>query len=115
MPETSKTLFSLANIGTFAGASAAVTVLGNTFRALTGINAAWPPFVCALLVSFVGAYTLKALDDPVIGGFLVLLNACLLFCSALGIQETALRIKPTPGTVRPQGLGKVRFWSGWFR
>lgn len=115
MEETPRTFFTLATIGTFAGASAAVALLGNTFRALTGINAAWPPFLCSLVVSWVVAYELKALDDLVIGGFLVLLNACLLFWSALGMQETALRLKPTAGGPRPQGRGNVKFWSGWFR
>lgn len=115
MGETPKTLFTLAGISTFAGASTAVALLGNTFRALTGINAAWPPFVCSLVVSGFVGYELKALDNLVTGGFLVLLNACLLFWSALGMQETALRLKPTAGGARPQGRGKVGFWSGWFR
>jgi hypothetical protein len=115
MQEMPKTFFTLATIGTFAGASAAVAVLGNTFRALSGINAAWPPFVCALLVSGVAAYELKALDNLVTGAFLVVLNACLLFCSALGMQEAALGLEPKAGGARPQGRGKVKFLSGWLR
>jgi hypothetical protein len=115
MQEAPKTFFTLATLGTFAGASAAVALLGNTFRALTGINAAWPPFLCALVVSAFAAHQLKALDDLVTGGFLVVLNACILFWSALGMQETALSLKPTVGGARPQGRGNVNFWSGWFR
>jgi hypothetical protein len=115
MSDAPKTFFTLATMGTFAGASAAVALLGNTFRVLTGANGAWPPFVFALLVSGIAAHQLKAFDDLVSGLFLVVLNACLLFWSALGMQETALRLKPSAGESRPQGRGNVKFWSGWFR
>ena len=113
--EDSKAFFTLTTIGTFAGASAAVALLGNTFRVLTGINKAWPPFVLSLVVSAVAAYELKAFGDIVTGSFLVVLNACLLFSSALGMQETALGFQPAAGGAKPQGRGNVRFWSGWFR
>ena len=114
MPSPVNNLFDIKAIGTYAGASLAVVMLTNTFRKLTGINAAWPAFVCSLVVSGIGAYAADSLKD-IIGVFVAVLNACLLFCSALGIQETALQAKPQGGGARPQGRGKVDFLSPWFR
>jgi hypothetical protein len=115
MPSSVSSLFDIKAIGTYAGASLAVVILTNTFRTLTGINAAWPAFVFSLVVSGIGAYAANSLDNGVVGIFIVVLNACLLFCSALGMQETALQAKPQAGGARPQGRGKVGFLSAWFR
>ncbi len=113
MIDNTGSLFTVSSLGTFAGASAAVAVLGNTFRKLTGINRAWPPFVCAVLVSGFVAYESKAFDNQVQGAMIVLLNSCLLFLTALGMQEAAISLQPTPGGPKPFGKGPTKFWSHW--
>jgi hypothetical protein len=116
MPDTVQSLFTFASIATFGGASAAVAVIANTYRRFRKSDSSIPAFVASLAVSFVGAYTAKSWLG--IGeSFLIVLNACLLFCSAAGMNEVALTAAqaPPPGGVQPHGLQPVPWLSSWFR
>jgi uncharacterized membrane protein len=109
-------LFTAQSLGTFAGASSAVMILTNVFARLVGRA---PPAVIALaiamLVAFLGAYGLGQLTG-VVDIWLAVLNGCLLFSSAVGIQETVSR-GGSGGTVPPPaapgaGPWKLQSWFG---
>jgi hypothetical protein len=114
MAGTVETFFTFQSFGTVAGASAAVMVVTNTYRRLRGSDSPWVAFISALIISFVGAYQANAwrgLGEVL----LIVLNACLLFCTALGINETAaagVASRPLTG-VSPLGLRKVAWLSSW--
>jgi hypothetical protein len=100
---------------TFGGASAAVWIFTSAFRLLFKTNSVVFVFVASLIVSFVGAYIAGTYKD-LVGIFLWLLNGCLLFCSAAGIQETfANAAKPKPvGKIEPHGARPFKFLSSYF-
>lgn len=119
MPDTSAALFTYQSFGTLAGSSLAVVVVTNTYRKLFRSESAWPAFIAALAISFAGAYVAnKWLDVP--DALLILLNSCLLFCSALGIQDVVVtgndRARAAAPSVKPQGRPKSVNWiSSWFK
>jgi MFS superfamily sulfate permease-like transporter len=86
-------LFGPANIVTTAGATAAVTFATNAICYLVPwLARKWPAFVMALIIAYL-AVMMK--DAPVwYEWVLAFFNACLLFCSALGLNAVALAIKP---------------------
>jgi hypothetical protein len=90
-------------------------VVTNTYRRLRGSESPWVAFVAALIISFAGAYQANAWRG-LVEVLLIVLNACLLFCTALGINETAaasVTSRPLAG-VSPLGLRKVAWLSSWF-
>jgi len=107
-------LFTLQSFGTLAGAAGAVTILTNTFRRLCGVNALYAPFAFSLLISAVGAYA-AGKTDSVVGWVVVILNACLLFCAASGIQEAAVTGAQPAGSAKSQGRERLPWLSSWFR
>jgi hypothetical protein len=115
MSETINSFFTIQSVGTLAGASAAVVFVSNTYRILTKSNSVVPPFIISIIVSFVGAYESGAWFG-ITEMFLVILNGCLLFCSALGVQETTVNLanRPPPGTVQAQGKQSIKWFSSWF-
>jgi MFS superfamily sulfate permease-like transporter len=86
-------LFGPANIVTTAGATAAVTFATNAICYLIPrLPRKWPAFVGALVIAYL-AVMLK--DAPLwYEWILAFFNACLLFCSALGLNAVAVAIKP---------------------
>jgi len=114
--ESTQSFFTLASFGTFAGASTIVMVLSNTVRKLLKIDSPWPAFIASLLAASVGAYSAGAWKTPT-AILLIVLNACLLFCSALGIQQTAIGLTTNPatgGVTKRRGRAPVRWLSPWF-
>ncbi len=103
--------FTLTSIVSFGGASLALVVMTNTLRKLTGWNSPWIPFLGSLIIVVVAAYQLGTLKN-VLDGFVVLLNACLLFCNALGINE-GIAPSGRAGGALPQGRKAIRFFSSW--
>lgn len=104
--------FSWAGLGTLAGAVGAVVVVANTFRKLLNIDSLWVPLAVSALVVFAVAATqdqLNSLADYVIGFF----NSCLLFCTALGLNDTVVAggIKPATDTELPSR--RVRLRQTW--
>jgi hypothetical protein len=102
--------FSSNSVLTFTGATAAIFVVSNTIRVLTGRSILLVNFLIALIVAYLGAYISHALVD-VVNWFLTALNGCLLFCATAGVQEVGKVAMERP----PAGPQKsVRFLSSWF-
>jgi hypothetical protein len=108
--------FTTHSVLTFAGASGATLIVTNTIRKLTRLESAWVPFVVALILAFVIAASTDALGG-VLDGVVALLNACLLFCTALGLQEGAVAAKTPAEEGRPtrQSGRTVPWLSPWLR
>ena len=115
MSESINNFFTMQSIGTLAGASASVVIISNSYRMLTKSNSVKPPFIISIIVSFIGAYEANSWMG-VTEIFFIFLNGCLLFCTALGAQETTVGIanRPAPGTVTAQGRKPVKWLSSWF-
>jgi len=107
-----ETYFTWAMLGTLAGASTAVVVVGNTMRKLLKVDSPWVGFVTSLAVVFgVAIFTeqLTGLET----GVLAFLNSCLLFCTALGINDTTnVALSFAPG---PYGKSRDSWISAWLK
>src|SRR6516165_10901348 len=77
-----------ATLSTFAVASAAVFAVTVTARRAFGINHPALPLVPAAAISFALAASAGTLGT-VTGWLIALLNSCLLYCSAVGANESA--------------------------
>src|SRR3954447_2675950 len=106
-------------LGTYTGASLATVVTGNTFRYL--FHKDWPaiPFLCAVVFAYAAA---TIVGHPTSAGdyLLVLLNACLLFCTALGANEVLVSAAATSNAKdRIEAHGRTRrdikWIQPWFR
>lgn len=111
-----QTLIVRESLFTFGGASAAVWLLMNTFRRLTKFTSPWWTFCFCLLIAYTSAFMLQQLGG--LGDVVVaLLNSCLLFCTALGINETFVNISdtgPEPGRIRRHGGRSVGWLESWW-
>ncbi len=74
--------------------------------------------MASLVVSYAGSWQLGNLKDGG-GAVLAFFNACMLFCSALGMQETVVGIdvasKRVRGGTEEHGRRAVKWLSSWFR
>jgi len=112
----SQSLFSFQSFGTIGGATLAVVVASNTYRSLTKSDSVYAPFIVSVAVSLISSFTLHTLNGfP--GYILALLNACLLFCTALGLNQSIVGVaqnaKKQPGDISAQGRKNVRWLSPW--
>jgi hypothetical protein len=102
-------LFTLKSFAEIGGATLAVSVTSTVARQLLKRTTPWIPFVASVIVSLVGAGAAGALQNTTghtvnspefyegIGAWLVVfLNACLMFCGALGINEVGRGITTPP-------------------
>lgn len=107
-------LFTLASVGTLAGASAAVVAVTNTARKLFKLDSAWPAFLASCIVAFVGAYGLSQLS-VFVDYVIAFLNACLLFCMSTGLQETIVTAVEPPRAkeIETHGRRDVKWLSHW--
>ena len=114
-PASSQDFYTWSALGTLAGASGAVIVVSNTVRKLAKWDSPWAPFICSLLVVLGGGFQSGALSS--FGDYaLAALNACLLFCTATGINQAMLELKPVPeGEMRPYGRRQVPWLSPWLK
>jgi 4-amino-4-deoxy-L-arabinose transferase-like glycosyltransferase len=102
-------------LGTLTGASVAVIIVSNTMRVLFKRDSPWVGFLVSVLMSFIGAYYSSSLISG-LDYVLAFLNACLLFCTATGMNQAAVETKPTPeGQPKPYGARKVNWLSPWLR
>jgi len=104
-------LFTPLNIATFGIAVAAVNSAANALRAMFGLD----PRKTAFIASLVIAYLIVGMKPapPWYEWILAFFNACLLFCSATGANETAAVLTPAP-----PGKGFLKeapFYGSWFR
>ncbi len=86
--EQAREFFTVASIATLAGASGAVLVVTNTLRKLFGMNALRTCAGASLIIVGASAYAAGVLTS-MLGFVLALVNACLLFCTVVGMQEFA--------------------------
>ena len=101
-----------ASIATFGGATGAVWIIGNTVRVAFHRN--WPalPLVTGLVVAFLLAGTTHHLHNP-LDYFLAVLNGCLLFLTATGVQQASnADVKSVEGAQR-QGRQLVKWRTPW--
>ncbi|HEV7645214.1 MAG TPA: hypothetical protein VGO50_14820 [Pyrinomonadaceae bacterium] len=106
--------FSNNSVLTFTGATAAIFVVSNTVRVLTGRNVLIVNFLIALVVAYLGAYISHALVD-VVNWVLTALNGCLLFCATAGVQEVGKVAANDPQRAMDLHAKKsVKFLSSWF-
>ena len=107
--------FSWTALSAIAAASTAVVVVTNTLRRALRLRSPVVPFVVSLLVAFAAAAvarTLVAWPDFL----LTFLNACLLYCTATGAQETVVEgAKGKAETGGLQSAKPLRWFSSWLR
>jgi|SRR5213593_3519143 hypothetical protein len=110
MPVTPDQLFTPINIVSVGVATLAVNVFANTFYKLLKWPQTWTAFVAALVI----AYLVVAMQSEVhwYDWVLAFFNACLLYCSALGINEVGAVATQKPG----QGAATAQpFFTSWLR
>lgn len=103
-------LFTPINIVALAVATGAVNAVVNALRAVFGT----PPKRTAFAASFVIAYLIVAMKPapPWYEWVLAFFNACLIFCSATGLNEAV-----ATQTAAPPGKGFFKgapFFASWF-
>jgi|SoiMethySBSTD1v2_1073268.scaffolds.fasta_scaffold1458659_2 hypothetical protein len=101
--------FSVASGGVFAFTATVRRVVNKSWA----YHAVWPFLMC-LIISYALAQASAGLDSP-LGWIIALLNACMLFMSVVGINETvdsAVKGKSVGGG-KPQGAGPGQ-WSHSF-
>jgi len=101
-------LFTSVNIVSVGIATAAVNVAANTLYKLIKLPTKWTAFAAALLIAYIVVFisSQRQWYDWVLAFF----NACLLFCSALGINEigAAALSPPGRGFAKPEGF--IKSW-----
>jgi hypothetical protein len=108
--------FTPGSLATVGGASFAVWLLSNTIRVAMGLDSKLIALACALLTGFLLAYFSHALTDGM-AYFIALLNSCLLFLTANGLQGVASEAGTPKNTHKAKlhGRGKVKFLTPWFK
>jgi len=106
--------FTWTSLGMLTTASGAVIVVTNTLRNALGLDRPWIPLVIALTLSFGFAWHGNQLND-LASALLAALNACLLFCTATGANETIVRNRESAssGIAKPQVRKNVAWWGSW--
>jgi hypothetical protein len=95
-------LFTLATLGTSAGATAATLVVGNTLQSVFNLSAKWLSFAMAELIMILVVVFTSATD--ISGYFLAILIGCLVYCSAVGLNTMTSRPLPSePPVARSAG------------
>lgn len=102
-------------LGTFAGASTATVIVSNTVRYLRKKDVVWPAAVSGLAFSALQSSIVGANWSNVSTYLLILLNGALLFCTALGANQTLVSVtKPEQRSdVTAQGAKPVPWLSSW--
>jgi Mn2+/Fe2+ NRAMP family transporter len=105
---TQPQLITPATIATAGVATLAINAVTNTFYRLLKFPPKWTAFVTALVVAgiLVGIQDKRHWYD----WFLGFLNACLLFCSALGVNEAAAAATTPPGQGAAAAQPLVKSW-----
>lgn len=104
----------LQSLSTFGGASVAVWVLSNTLRVLLNQNSRWFPFSVSMIISFIST-NLAGTAENIISlqySITAILNGCLLFLNALGLQTTMIA---EPPQIEEQGDKKVKWSTSWWK
>lgn len=103
-------LFTAVNIVSVGVATTAVNVATNTLYKLAKMPQKWTAFGAALLIAYIVVFmsSNRQWYDWVLAFF----NACLLYCSALGMNQMASASSASSG----QGFAKPdRFFKSWLK
>jgi len=101
------TATSIAGVGI---ASAAVTVATNALYKLAKLPQRWTAFVAALVIAYILVF--MSSSPPWWNWVLAFFNACLLYCSALGINQIATDATSKPGA----GFAATEpFFNSWLK
>jgi thiol:disulfide interchange protein len=116
-------LFTPESLVTLSGSVAAVWLVVNVIRHVTGWGPRWFGLLVALGMSLAGFFAAGGAGEATERAWLhylaVLINGLLIYSSAFGIQQTVLadRAGRTPakrgGSVRPMAAERIGFASGW--
>lgn len=101
--------FTSANIAGVGVATLAVNVVTNTLHKLMGAPPKWTAFITALVI----AYVVVAMGSSIAWHewIFAFVNGCLLFCSAMGLNEFGANALASSG----QGFAKTRpIIKSWF-
>jgi hypothetical protein len=102
--------FTTVNIGSVAIATSAIIVVANTFYSLFKLPQKWTAIVVALLISYLNV--MLAVEVQWYDWVLAFLNGCLLFCSALGLNEIVVSSKkPAEKDI----IGSRGFFRTWLQ
>jgi hypothetical protein len=101
-------LFTAVNIGSVTIATSAIIVVTNTLYTLFRLQQKWTAFAMALIIAYLNV---MFSDTPQwYDWVLAFVNACLLFCSALGLNEIVIKSGKAQ-TKEPVQEG--RFFKSW--
>jgi hypothetical protein len=88
-------LFTIATLGSFAGATAATVVVGNTLQSVFKLNAKWLTLLLAeAIVILVAVFNHTS---ELSGYFVALLNGCLVYSAAVGLNTMTSSPPPPDG------------------
>jgi hypothetical protein len=98
--------FTAVNIGSVTIATSAIIVVTNTLYMLFALPKKWVAFSLAIIIAYMNVIFMQS--PQWYDWLLAFLNACLLFCSALGMNQ----IVSTKAITRDAGTGR-RFFERW--
>jgi hypothetical protein len=101
-------LFTAVNIGSVTIATSAIIVVTNTLYTLFRLQQKWTAFAMALIIAYLNV--LFSAEPQWFDWILAFVNACLLFCSALGLNEIVVSSKKTTGKDVAEFSGFFRTW-----
>jgi hypothetical protein len=101
-------LFTAVNIGSVTIATSAIIVVTNTLYTLFRLQQKWTAFAMALIIAYLNV--LFSGTPQWYDWVLAFVNACLLFCSALGLNEIVVSSKKTSGKDVEGPTGFFRTW-----
>ena len=110
MPLQANELFTPLTIASVGSATVAVTAVTTVFKKFSSKDPKWAAFAASLVIAY-GIVWFKAPRES-FEWILAFFNACLLFCTALGLNETGARaVEPTG-----QGAADARpLIASWFK
>lgn len=103
---SSTNFFTGSSLGTFASASLAVVVVSNTFRRVFRRDWVVVPFIISIAVAYAAAATVRFSFANPLDVLLVLLNGCLLFCTAFGLNTVL--VDTVQAAKNPREIGGER-------
>jgi hypothetical protein len=100
--------FTAVNIGSVTIATSAIIVVANTFYSLFRLPQKWTAIVMAMLIAYINV--LFSEGAHWYDWLLAFLNGCLLFCSALGLNELVVSSKRPVEKDLAGSSGFIRTW-----
>ena len=101
-------LFTTINIASVGVATAAITVVTNALFMLFKLPQKWTAFCTSLLIAYIIMFI--KVDQHWYDWVMAFFNACLLFCSAFGINETINKTQSPGGLGFAKRAGLIQTW-----